>query len=69
MDNSNFPLIVSSWLTEKDVSLMTRLSVHTLRAHRFKHTGIPYSKIGRSVRYAKEDVLNFMEERRISFSR
>ena len=59
--------ISTRWLNENEVAKITGLSVHTLRAHRLKRKGIPYSKIGRAVRYSIEDVLKFMEQNRIAF--
>ena len=53
------------WLTEVEVSELTKLSLSTLRAHRFYRKGMPYSKVGRSVRYSLADVADFMESRRI----
>lgn len=55
------------WLTEKETAKLVALSIHTLRAHRQRHVGIPYIKIGRAVRYAFSDVTAFMAEHRISF--
>ena len=54
------------WLHESDVAAMTGMSVHTLRAHRQHGAGIRYAKIGRSVRYALNDVVLFMEQHRVS---
>ena len=53
------------WLDENEVSRLTMLSLSTLRAHRFYRKGIPYSKVGRSVRYSWDDVAEFMASRRI----
>ena len=53
------------WLTEKAVASLTGLSVHTLRAYRQRGVGIPYAKIGRSVRYLLEDIQTWMKSRRI----
>jgi hypothetical protein len=58
----------SIYITEKDVSFITHRALSTLRNDRFKGRGIPYSKIGRSVRYSRKDVINFMESRRITTS-
>jgi len=55
------------YLTEKEVSEITRLALSTLRNHRHLRRGIPYCKIGASVRYNEEDVLAFMEVRKIRF--
>ena len=56
------------WLTERQVAELTGFSVHTLRAHRLKRRGIPYAKIGRSVRYSIQDVKAYMAQNRISFA-
>jgi hypothetical protein len=59
------------YLTETEVSHMTRRALSTLRNDRFKRRGIPYHKIGvsgRSVRYKLADVINFMEAGRIETS-
>ena len=53
------------YLTEKQVSESTGLSQKTLSQHRWKSTGLPYLKFGRSIRYKFDDVLAFMEAGRI----
>ena len=53
------------YLTEKQVSESTGLRQKTLSQHRWKSTGLPYSKFGRSIRYKFDDVLAFMEAGRI----
>ncbi len=53
------------YVSEKEVSQITGLALPTLRNWRFKRTGMPYSKVGRSVRYAMEDVLHYMESRKV----
>ena len=53
------------YLTEKEVSSITSRALSTLRNERHMGQGIPYSKVGRSIRYLLTDVLGFMEERKI----
>ncbi len=53
------------YITEKEVAEITGRALSTLRNERFLGKGIPYSKIGKSVRYKYEDVIEFMEARRI----
>jgi Helix-turn-helix domain len=53
------------YLNEKEVSELTGLALPTLRGYRFKKIGIPYSKIGKSVRYCLKDVVSFMEANKI----
>ena len=44
----------------------TALAPHTLEADRCERRfGIPYIKIGRSVRYREEDVIAFLEKSRV----
>jgi hypothetical protein len=53
------------YLTENEVSRITRRALQTLRNDRHRRRGIPYVKVGRSVRYKLDDVYEFMESRRI----
>jgi predicted DNA-binding transcriptional regulator AlpA len=52
---------VEKFINEKQVAEMTSLSVATLRNDRWLGPGIPYVKLGRSVRYSLEAVLNYMQ--------
>jgi len=54
------------FLTELEVSQMTKIALPTLRNHRFRGMGIPYYKIGKSVRYRLQDVLDYMESKRVT---
>ena len=58
MDNERY-------LTEKEVSKLTRRALQTLRNDRHRCRGFPYVKIGRSVRYDLEDVVGYMEAKKI----
>jgi len=61
-------LLNKPYLSEKEVAAITGRAVQTLRNDRFTRRGIPYYKISkRSIRYKTEDVITFMEKRRISF--
>ena len=53
------------FLTEKEVAVMTGISVHTLRNRRHRGVGFPYSKVGKSVRYGLADVEDFMASCRV----
>ena len=53
------------YFTEKQIAKITGRALSTLRNERSKGIGIPYLKIGRSVRYKFEDVIDFMERHRI----
>lgn len=61
MENSN-----PKYLNEVKVSEITGLALSTLRNQRFLGKGIPYCKLGRSVRYSLEDVIRFVEERKVN---
>ena len=54
------------YVTEKEVSQITGLALSTLRNDRATQRRIPYCKVGRSVRYLMDDVINFMESKKIS---
>ncbi|MGA3281094.1 MAG: helix-turn-helix domain-containing protein [Smithella sp.] len=61
-------LLEKRYLNEKEVAAITGLAISTLRNSRFMRKGLPYLKIGgRSIRYKSEDVIAFMEGRRITF--
>lgn len=64
-ESSESPTVLVRWLKENDVAAMTGISLSTLRKHRLRLTGIPFSKLGRSVRYALTDVIRFMDAHRV----
>lgn len=49
-------------LTEHDVSELLRISVKTLQGQRWQKVGLPYLKIGRSVRYRQEDIDRYLDQ-------
>lgn len=49
-------------MNEVELSNLIKRSVQTLRNERFRGAGIPYVKIGRSVRYRLSDVEQFIEK-------
>ena len=53
------------YLNEKQVSEMTGRALSTLRNERFLGKGMPYIKIGKSVRYRLDEVVKFMESKRV----
>jgi predicted DNA-binding transcriptional regulator AlpA len=57
--------VTARYLNEVQVAKITGRALPTLRNERSKRTGIPYLKIGRSVRYNIKDVIEFMESRKI----
>jgi len=60
---------VSSKVNEKEVAQITGKAVSTLRNERFQRKGLPYRKIGkRSVKYLTQEVISYMEARRITFN-
>jgi len=54
------------YLKESEVAKLTKIALQTLRNHRHECRGIPYLKIGRMVRYAFDDVENYMQAKRIN---
>jgi excisionase family DNA binding protein len=55
-------------LTSEQVSTLTGLSLDTLAQWRSQKRGIPYLKIGRSVRYDLDDVHSYLAGCRVSVS-
>jgi hypothetical protein len=55
----------TKYIDEQEVAGITGRALSTLRNERFNRRGIPYYKVGRSVRYKLEDVIGFMEAHRI----
>jgi len=56
---------VPKYLGENQVSKIVGRALQTLRNDRSAGKGIPYVKFGRSVRYSLDDVVQFMESRKI----
>ena len=56
-------------LDERQLARMTSQSVRTLQAQRLRGDGIPFVKLGRSVRYDIAEVERYLaEQRRLSTS-
>lgn len=53
------------YLTDRGVEELTGIKRQSLANARHLKTGIPYYKVGRSIRYKLSDVLGFMEGHRI----
>ena len=61
-------LLEKKYLNEREVAAITGRALSTLRNERFMRRGLPYYKVGgRSIRYKTEDVIAYMEGRRITF--
>jgi hypothetical protein len=57
--------ILMKLVDEKIIAEMLAKSVQTLRNDRFLGRGLPYARIGRSIRYDIDDVTKFIESRKI----
>jgi hypothetical protein len=53
------------WIEPPEVQEITGKKLQTLANERYRGAGIPYYKVGASVRYKLADVLSFMERHRI----
>jgi hypothetical protein len=53
------------YLTPREVEKFSGRKLQTLANERHQRRGIPYYKVGRSVRYKLADVISFMERHRI----
>lgn len=63
------PLISSAsgavWVGESHVAKITNMSLAWLRKKRITGGGIPFSKMGRTVKYRLSDVQDYMEQRKV----
>lgn len=57
------------YVDERAVSQITGRALATLRNDRYVGQGIPYVKMGRSVRYRLDDVINYMESQKVKTNR
>ena len=57
---------VHRWLEPMEVERITGKKLQTLANERYRGTGIPYYKVGASVRYKLADVISFMEQYRVN---
>lgn len=55
---------MSTLLTEKQLAERLSISSRTLQTDRQRGGGIPYLKIGRSVRYDRDDVVAYLNSRK-----
>lgn len=53
------------YLNEKEVSQITGISLATLRSNRVYGIGMPYYKVGKSVRYKRDEVIAYVEKNRV----
>ena len=56
--------ITATFLTQHELAELLRLPERTLEDWRLTHTGPPYLKLGRHVRYEVQDVLAWVQEHR-----
>jgi hypothetical protein len=52
-------------IDEKELSRITRRALSTIRNDRHLGRGMPYIRIGRSIRYNLNDVQNYLKSRRV----
>jgi hypothetical protein len=56
--------ITPTYLTQPEVAELLRVPERTLEDWRLTHSGPPYSKLGRHVRYNIDDVIVWVREQR-----
>jgi len=56
------------YFNEKEVVAITGLGLGRLRNDRFHGKGLPYCKIGKSVRYSINDITEYMESHKVELS-
>jgi hypothetical protein len=54
------------YINDRDGAAISRFEVQTLRNWRHRGVGPPYCKIGRAVRYDREEFIKFFEQRKVT---
>ncbi len=54
------------YITEVEVNKIIQRALPTLRNDRHLGRGIPYIRLGRSIRYDLADVISYMDQRKIN---
>ena len=63
---TNFSAPVRTWVVETQAVEITGMSLAWFRKKRQTGGGIPYSKMGRNVRYELSDLYAYMEEKKVA---
>lgn len=53
------------FFSEKELEAMGLWSAGTLRNHRVKGIGLPYVRVGRTIRYSRKDLLEYLKANRL----
>lgn len=53
------------YLRDKEVNNFTGIGLPTLRNHRSLNKGLPFIKMGKTILYDKEDIIAYMEKRKV----
>ncbi len=56
---------IPQFLTEVEVAKILNVSRATLQQNRWLNRGLPFFKVGRSVRYSVDDLQAYIEENRV----
>ena len=56
---------IPQFLTEVEVAKILNVSRATLQQNRWLNRGLPFFKVGRSVRYSGDDLQAYIEENRV----
>ncbi|WP_066041975.1 helix-turn-helix domain-containing protein [Herbiconiux solani] len=58
-------MTATKWLTEQQCSELTGIPVGTLQDWRGKRVNLPYSRIGRLIRYSEAEVDDYMKAQQV----
>jgi hypothetical protein len=56
---------MDEYYTDRDIAVKTKIAISTLRNERSRGVGMPYVRIGRSIRYRKADVESYLAARTV----
>ena len=57
---------MSNLISEKEAARLLDVSVHKLQKDRRQGSPLPFVKVGRSVKYRKQDIENYIEQQMFS---
>ena len=53
---------LQEFITDKDLAKLLGISVYIVRSLRKRHDGVPWYRFGRSIRYRRDDVIEYIEK-------
>jgi len=58
--------VLKEWLNPQDVNKEFGFSTSTLAKWRMKNINLPFSKIGKYIKYKRSDIIEFLEDSKVA---